>query len=126
LFSVFVGLLSVGSADGATVTITPTNLQGAVRPDGQVTILRAANQNNQAVAANARITRRPTGEIDIVIDDRKVRAITVLVEAGGALEATLQNLLVIDQTVTAALPNADGAKCIYITDRCRIFKCRQR
>jgi hypothetical protein len=106
----------------ATLNIRPTNLVGAPRVNGQVTVLTAVNADNQPVADNAVISppAAVTGEIQVVIKDPNVRAVTLLVEAGDALSATLTNVLVVNQTTFIALPNADQAPCVCVSYSPRI------
>ena len=106
-------LLCSDGGSAATVTIVPTNLDGATRPNGTVTIIRAVDQNNRAVNVDANLARRraDNNEIEIIISDSTVRAITIVVSAGGALNSNHQTLFVVDQRVVVALPNAEQAEC---------------
>jgi hypothetical protein len=123
IFTSVVSVLCASSnLNAATVTIRPTNLNAEIRLNGNVVIVQAVNANNQAVNANATIQRRATGEVDVTINDPNVRAITIVVTAGDALAANEQNVLVIDQTVSIALPNADQAPCYSCYKRRGLFR----
>lgn len=105
LIGCLVGLMFSEHAHGATITIRPTNLLGGLRLGSDAKVIRAVNERNQAVNSGANITTRATGEIDIVISDPQVRSVTLEVVNSVALAANLQNILVIDQTVSVTLPD---------------------
>lgn len=118
-------------SQGAGVTINPTDLKGVTRGGSNVRVTRALNENGQLVNANATVSRVGIGtdeRLVIAVGNPQVRAITIEVTNAVAQPATLQTVLVNDQTIAVALPIRYDCvpNCICVPSQShRVFRCRR-
>lgn len=128
-------LLDTATAGAATFTGTVFDLEPVPQPrvNRNITItVTGLDQNDNEIALPQQIVSNADGTYRVVVNDPRVRAVTLLFEGDGLEPTTLSRLLNnVNRTVDVAMPNARAKPpaCCYPVyycpppaPRCRFFR----